>query len=714
NTRVRRWDQSGTVRTEDGTEVQNLDAPGSAGEILIAAAGTRLFLEHGILVEFDLDPAGGEFRSGDHWVFAARSVDASIEILDRAPPLGIHHHYTKLAIVDFPDGETDCRTLWPPVAEGTGCDCTVCVTAEGHNSGTATLQQAIDSIKDSGGTLCLGIGTYEMREPLNIDGARSLRIRGQGWGTLLVGSQPGGLVAIRRSTGVALENFTLIASAGNAGSTAVIAASNVVDLQAEHINVLGLAAGDGISVGIGLSGFVLGATITACGIVAARGIATTTLDDRNFLLAGELRVQRNLLLCGQRAISLDGTSLHYGVTAIRDNLMLAGTQAAIVATGAALPGSPVRISENAIYTAGDGIRAGVGGLGIEGNEITGIGERSGDGIRLEEGIDPIALDDVRVDRNRLLGLRGNGIAISQRVGSAIITDNLMKGLGLGALVMAGRGAAGTLRFAGNQCVDLGQAVNQDLGFAAVQLIRVGRSDVLDNLVARVAQGNDAVTAPAVFGFRGAAIGQLRLAGNRLEGIGPDRAAEMAAARLLPPFDNTAINDNHMVRLADGRQNANPADWRAIDISPERSPGHRFLAAASHFASAETAYLMTENQVVGMPQRPSQASIRGNLLRGQSTRVTLNRCVSVDHCLFADNHCETVGEPGKEPLLALLEGRTLNASNNRLVGRGDMHTLHLHPQVERAIVMGNTSTGPIDVKGGSPVPPDINLTNIIGP
>ncbi|MEN8176917.1 MAG: DUF6519 domain-containing protein, partial [Pseudomonadota bacterium] len=51
NTRVRRWDQSGTVRTEDGTEVQNLDAPGSAGEILIAAAGTRLFLEHGILVE---------------------------------------------------------------------------------------------------------------------------------------------------------------------------------------------------------------------------------------------------------------------------------------------------------------------------------------------------------------------------------------------------------------------------------------------------------------------------------------------------------------------------------------------------------------------------------------------------------------------------------------------------------------------------------------
>ena len=29
------------------------------------------------------------------------------------------------------DQETDCRVLWPPIAEGEGCDCTVCVSAEG-------------------------------------------------------------------------------------------------------------------------------------------------------------------------------------------------------------------------------------------------------------------------------------------------------------------------------------------------------------------------------------------------------------------------------------------------------------------------------------------------------------------------------------------------------------------------------------------------------
>ena len=72
--------QAGLVRRENGSQVLDLNVPGAAGDIQIPAAGTRLFLEHGILVEFGLAPAGGQFKSGDHWVFAARTVDASIEI----------------------------------------------------------------------------------------------------------------------------------------------------------------------------------------------------------------------------------------------------------------------------------------------------------------------------------------------------------------------------------------------------------------------------------------------------------------------------------------------------------------------------------------------------------------------------------------------------------------------------------------------------------
>lgn len=111
---IRRWDQSGQVPREDGNDYCDLEAAASTGEIPVPPAGARLFLEHGILVEFHLDVDGGEFKSGDYWVFAARSLDASIELLNRAPPLGIHHHYAPLAIVRRPDEVIDLRTLFNP------------------------------------------------------------------------------------------------------------------------------------------------------------------------------------------------------------------------------------------------------------------------------------------------------------------------------------------------------------------------------------------------------------------------------------------------------------------------------------------------------------------------------------------------------------------------------------------------------------------------
>ena len=104
HTRVRRWDQS-----------QNVDANG----LLDVTAGP-IDIEDGIRVSFSLDPAGGNFKIGDYWVFAARTADGSVEILDDAPPRGILHHYCRLGFIHWGADyrKYDVHRLPRPLAAG--------------------------------------------------------------------------------------------------------------------------------------------------------------------------------------------------------------------------------------------------------------------------------------------------------------------------------------------------------------------------------------------------------------------------------------------------------------------------------------------------------------------------------------------------------------------------------------------------------------------
>lgn len=180
HTRVRRWDQKGTVRDANDNVIVNLDAAASSGLIPVPAAGVWVVLESGIQVQFELDPSGGGFHCGDYWVSAARTANTSVETCTQAPPRGTHRHYARLAIVTFPDDETDCRVKWPP--ECGGC-CTVNV-APGEN-----IQTAIDSLPDQGGCVCLKTGVHNISAAIQV---RSSRI-------ILRGESPGAIV---RSAGL--------------------------------------------------------------------------------------------------------------------------------------------------------------------------------------------------------------------------------------------------------------------------------------------------------------------------------------------------------------------------------------------------------------------------------------------------------------------------------------------------------------------------------
>lgn len=729
NTRVRRWDQAGTVRREDGSDHQDLDASGAAG-ILIPAAGTRLFLENGILVDFSLATPGGQFHSGDWWVCAARAADASIERLDRAPPRGIHHHFARLAMVTFPATVSDCRTLWPPeTSAGHGCDCTVCVSADEHNSGQATLQQAIDRIRASGGTICLGIGRYVIDRPLDLSEVRSLRMRGQGWATLLVARAPGSVLRIADGTGVALENFSVIGSAAREDSSAMVEVTNTIDFQAEHINVLALTEGDasggngggagvGVGVAIGLSGNLLGARITACALVATQGIARVTVRDRAHLFSGELVIRDNVFICSRHAVRCDEVSLHFGNTTICANLMLNGAAPAIVATGAVLGGAALRITDNVIHSTGGGILAGVSGLCIADNRINGSDSaederrETADGIVIEDGLFVAPLVDIEIRHNQLRRIAGNAIRLSRPLQSCRIDANRIHDTGLGAIVMDRDASAASLTIHANHCERLGIATEREkAAFAALQLIRVQRCDVTDNTIATVAP--ESTAAASIDGLFAAAIGQLRVRGNRIHGIGPERSGgELGALRVLVPCERIVIADNHLDRVDDLARKVASAPWCAIRIGTG-APGDAMRVAPAHyFAAGELSFLLTASAVESKAARPGEAAIQDNLLRGHESLLPLVLCNGVTHCLFTGNHGESRPSRARDAQIGDIAARTINVSNNRLIGTGDAPTLRLHPQEKLAIVIGNTSTGRIEV-AGAPLPNDLLLTNLIG-
>ena len=209
HTRVTRWDQAGAA----------VDAAG--GVITVPTGGTPIVLEDGVQITFGDDPAGGDLRTGDHWVLAARTADASVQELDDEPPVGIQHHYCRVAVVTFPDTVIDCRM--PPVQPDGGhdCACDVCVTPESHASGAMTIQHAVDTVHTTGGKVCLQVGLYRVDKPVAIDGARSIEIQGKGWKTIVITNGRAPAFIVERSLGVTIDRLAIVTSSVAGRTTAL-------------------------------------------------------------------------------------------------------------------------------------------------------------------------------------------------------------------------------------------------------------------------------------------------------------------------------------------------------------------------------------------------------------------------------------------------------------------------------------------------------------
>lgn len=149
HTNVIRWDQQDNI-------------VGSTG--LVATAAGFVGLEAG--VEIDFTGSTGNFHVGDYWVFAARTIDGTVEALNQAPPRGITHHFSQLATISgvgpsgTPNVVQDCRPIWPPDTEG-------CCTRVVHPG--ESIQAALNSLPPEGGCVCLKPGIHTIRDTIVIN-----------------------------------------------------------------------------------------------------------------------------------------------------------------------------------------------------------------------------------------------------------------------------------------------------------------------------------------------------------------------------------------------------------------------------------------------------------------------------------------------------------------------------------------------------------------
>jgi hypothetical protein len=250
HTRLIAWSQSDALNptlTADGT---------------IPIAGSAIPLELGIEASFSLDGGAGAFQVGDHWVFAARTADASVEKLAAAPPRGVRSRWMQLAAIpDVTDATADpfdCRPRAP------GCDC-CCEITIGRGSGAAgdydDLASAVAALPGVAPDesvhviLCFGPGDFPISETVNID-RPNLTIRGCGPSTrLLPQAGPAMTLAGTRQT---LEDLTILAEASfallrmtgseqilqrveleNLGDGRLLVARNLVDFRMRDCVALG-------------------------------------------------------------------------------------------------------------------------------------------------------------------------------------------------------------------------------------------------------------------------------------------------------------------------------------------------------------------------------------------------------------------------------------------------------------------------------------------
>jgi Family of unknown function (DUF6519) len=732
HTRIQRWDQQGKVIQKDGTLWVDLDAAGR-GDIPVPPAGTELVLENGVTVSFDLSPANGAFGVGDYWTFVARASDGSVEPLTKAPPNGIYHHYTRLAVVTFPSTVSDCRLPWPP--EPASCACTVCVEVADFQRDPGAILAALEKVSAlGGGRVCLGAGTFALGgSALQITGLQNVTLSGQGPATVLAYAGTGPAVIIDTCLGQRLDNLSIVAlllppappgnrpaaaatgrqipigllvrnsvgvevkrcgigaPATTAQAEAAIAGANSAAIVLD--GVLGASEFDQ-NVLIGDLGVVAAASLVAAGIMPGGSQAAPP----PLALTG-CTIADNLMTCPIAGVVLGeagqeaGAYFHFSDNAIAGNKVLGGAFAGIFAEGLTAAGAAVRIMRNDLEILGTGIDARLDGLVVADNVVTqadlaltlpGAPAKTGIGIAVRgvagSKLSPFA---AQVHRNRIVGIAGSGILLDAPSATISILDNAVFGTtALG--IASGTSAAADLLVRGNEVLIVADAPSTGGGAVGIYALAIDAA-IENNTVGAI--GNAAGGTGPVAGIYAAALASAKITGNRIHEIGPPPAAPPpppppAAAAPQPPisygilagaFDDISVSGN-IIQQASAPPSA-PGNFTGIRIDESFHP------------PGPVAVLVEGNTVEG--------------LSGQPLVQIANQFPGVADCVVIGNQCRQQGasvQPG--PTLSI-SGATAIVGNNRIGGPARVaisvnvsRSAVTPSQIPAATIVGNIVSGEI--------------------
>jgi hypothetical protein len=741
HTRLRRWDQKGQVLDVNNNVVVDLDAAGSTGAIPVSA-GTTIVLENGVLVSFSLDPAGGGYRAGDYWVFAARTAGATVEALDKAPPRGVHHHYCRLAAVTFPTTAADCRVFWPPDAGGAGCDCTACVTVESHTKGTLTIQQAIDRAQGGGGVrVCLEPGIYAIGPgPLLIRGLTGLRLSGHGEMTVLLYSGPGPAIEVDGSQEVTLEDFQLVlplnpsdaapATPAGAVTTAGVWLNHsrgVTVQRCRFVQPGRLASSSGVAAAIALSGLLERTAIRECAFYTAAGLGSFAPGRiaegvPPYLLLAGLDVVQNFFSCYQWGVRLDGFTYHYGATRIAGNVVATGADAGIVVTGQVVDEARLDVADNEIRAAGDAVRVGTSNARVNNNDVGPAGAPPGGaGVVLAAGLDPSGIARCQVIGNRIRGVTGNGVSVRAHVVSAMIKQNFIDGVGGGGIVMEDSASADVLSIANNEILNVGALAGTQLPLAGIQVFRAVRVEVASNSVRGVGVAADGpalragilvlasggATAPSA----GAAAPRpaVRIAGNLVTDVGPPLAFDKGSGygiRVVASFDRLEVVENVVRRSEGPPQPRSLTQWTALAIAGAASttalvgPAMAFVPQEGHNAVG-----FFGGRFLQLPPGIETLAVRGNRLDAYGMAPGAD-IVVLGSCVFAENQCQLESPSNNESSVVAIQAGAIVAGQNVVKyvysdqATTNLAVMSLRTDKESFTVVGNLTNGAIQVNGAA--------------